>query len=262
MLKFLFFFLCSICLAQIPDENPEIFRLNPWLDGALLTSGLALQIGANYRLSQLDHSHYSTKELLPWDKPWAGTRSDLATRWSNYVTYPAAAVGLAYSLWEGLSQSQTPYMVQDLILLSEILTFNSALNLFVRGFGFWARPRYSHSSAPEEEKGEILGSFYSGHASAAFALATYYSLALTQRYGFSQTAWISALSFATASTVAWLRVEGGKHYPSDVVAGAVMGSGISAFFYWWRARDARTDTKKNRLGIFLQPRGIDLSWSF
>jgi len=61
-------------------------------------------------------------------------------------------------------------------------------------------------------------SFPSGHTSGAFASATSVSLAYPKWY-------IIAPSFAWAGSVAYSRMHLGVHYPSDVLAGAIIGSG-------------------------------------
>lgn len=63
-------------------------------------------------------------------------------------------------------------------------------------------------------------SFPSGHTSNAFATATSVSLEYPEWY-------VIAPSFAWAGTVAWSRMELGVHYPSDVLAGALIGAGCA-----------------------------------
>jgi len=61
----------------------------------------------------------------------------------------------------------------------------------------------------------------SGHTSNAFALATSLSMAYPRWY-------VIAPAFAYAATVSYSRMHLGVHYPSDILLGAVIGSG-SAF---------------------------------
>ena len=61
-------------------------------------------------------------------------------------------------------------------------------------------------------------SFPSGHTSNAFALATSLSLSYPKWY-------IIASSYTWAGTVAFSRMDLGVHYPSDVLAGALIGAG-------------------------------------
>lgn len=61
-------------------------------------------------------------------------------------------------------------------------------------------------------------SFPSGHTSSAFALATSLSLSYPKWY-------IIVPSFTWAGTVGYSRMYLGVHYPSDVLAGAIIGAG-------------------------------------
>ena len=63
-------------------------------------------------------------------------------------------------------------------------------------------------------------SFPSGHTSEAFALATSLSLTYPKWY-------IIAPSFVWAGAVGYSRMDLGVHYPSDVLAGAILGTGCA-----------------------------------
>ena len=67
-------------------------------------------------------------------------------------------------------------------------------------------------------------SFPSGHTSSAFATATSLSLAYPKWY-------IIVPSYAWAGTVGYSRMHLGVHYPSDVLAGALIGSGCAYLTY-------------------------------
>lgn len=67
-------------------------------------------------------------------------------------------------------------------------------------------------------------SFPSGHTSAAFATATSLSIAFPKWY-------VIAPSFLWAGAVGYSRMDLGVHYPSDVLAGAIVGSGSAFLTY-------------------------------
>lgn len=67
-------------------------------------------------------------------------------------------------------------------------------------------------------------SFPSGHTSSAFETATSLTLAYPKWY-------VIVPSYAWAGTVAYSRMHLGVHYPSDVLAGAVIGSGSAFLTY-------------------------------
>jgi membrane-associated phospholipid phosphatase len=67
-------------------------------------------------------------------------------------------------------------------------------------------------------------SFPSGHTSNAFALATSVSIAFPKWY-------IIAPSLLWATAVGYSRIDLGVHYPSDVLVGALVGSGSAYLAY-------------------------------
>ncbi|MDI1306912.1 MAG: phosphatase PAP2 family protein [bacterium] len=67
-------------------------------------------------------------------------------------------------------------------------------------------------------------SFPSGHTSIAFATATALSMAYPKWY-------VIAPSFVWASAVGYSRMHLGVHYPSDVFAGAILGTGSAYLTY-------------------------------
>lgn len=76
----------------------------------------------------------------------------------------------------------------------------------------------------EKETSAKSPSFPSGHTSAAFATATSLSLAFPKWY-------VVAPSFLYAGAVGYSRMSLGVHYPSDVLAGAIVGCGSAILSY-------------------------------
>jgi len=93
-------------------------------------------------------------------------------------------------------------------------------------------------------------SFPSSHSSNAFSSATLSNRnlnSITMPEGVRMPLQIGNLLLATG--VAWARVEAGKHYPSDVLAGAALGHFLSAFIY-----DAFMGVPEDeRLGLYVSP---------
>lgn len=82
---------------------------------------------------------------------------------------------------------------------------------------------------PDERNDNSLPS---AHASASFSYATIANRnidAMDWPKPVKRTVQVSNLLLATA--VAWARVEGARHYPSDVLAGAALGSFLTTFIY-------------------------------
>ena len=93
-------------------------------------------------------------------------------------------------------------------------------------------------------------SFPSGHSSAAFSSATL----ANRNLDFVQLPDevripLKVGNILLASSVAWARVEGQKHYPSDVLAGAGLGNFLSAFIH-----DAFLGLpEEKRFGVVISP---------
>jgi membrane-associated phospholipid phosphatase len=76
----------------------------------------------------------------------------------------------------------------------------------------------------EKETGGGSSSFPSGHTSDAFALATSISLTYPKWY-------VILPSYVWAVAVGYSRMDLGVHYPSDVLAGAIIGTGTAFLCY-------------------------------
>ena len=83
---------------------------------------------------------------------------------------------------------------------------------------------------------EMQYSFPSGHTSNAFMTATAMSLAFKKWY-------VAAPCFVWAGAVGYSRMHLGMHYPSDVLAGAIVGAGSAWLCYqgnkWLQKRPGR-----------------------
>ncbi len=86
-------------------------------------------------------------------------------------------------------------------------------------------------------------SFPSGHGSAAFCTATSLSLYFRRWY-------VIFPSYLWASSVAWARMYQGVHYPTDLLAGAVLGAG-SAWAGWLIQRSYEKRRANRQIAISL-----------
>jgi membrane-associated phospholipid phosphatase len=91
----------------------------------------------------------------------------------------------------------------------------------------------------------------SGHASCAFSLAT--SVAME-----SDNPWIGALAYGLAGVTAWSRIAADRHWTSDVVAGAVVGTvATRTTIRWLEARESGSGPPALAVG----PGGVSLTFS-
>ncbi|HUW06424.1 MAG TPA: phosphatase PAP2 family protein [Williamwhitmania sp.] len=143
----------------------------------------------------------------------------------QFMSNSEAAVSIATPaviLGVGLIKGD-PQIKSDGITIASAFLLSSAMTTILKYSVKRPRP---FTTYPDIEKLSAGGSysFPSGHTSSAFATATSLSLAYPKWY-------VIVPSFAWASTVGYSRMYLGVHYPSDVLAGAIIGAASSYLCY-------------------------------
>jgi PAP2 superfamily protein len=114
----------------------------------------------------------------------------------------------------------------DAVVLAQALSWTSAATEWLKVGVHRARPAlYKSGAAAAAADPDNRESFPSGHTSVAFAAATAYAT-LAARQHLPHARRNTALLYAGAVVVGSLRIAGGMHFPTDVLAGAALGSGI------------------------------------
>lgn len=212
-------------------DQPGLFRLTG-ADAALAAGGAGLQVWAHLRfqgMAPVDPRALDAGDLNPLDRWAAGRHHEPSARLSDLLIVPLIGAPVAVSAW-GAHRGDYGWrsVLVESVILAEALALSSSLNLLVRSLRIHPRPlAYPESDAPESEKrkGEASGSFYSGHANAAFLAAVHLAYVHSLRHPESDAdSWLWAGGLGAAATVAGLRVAAGKHFPSDILAGAAAGA--------------------------------------
>jgi len=143
--------------------------------------------------------------------------------WSAYPVFLGAPVVAWGGTW--LLQDHKDWSVPYRLTVSQVATYGAVIGLkalFRRARPYVTLPDIQSRSARYSPTGSGGASFSlpSGHASMAFAVATSLSLSHPEWYVIGPGA-------AWASSVALSRVWLGVHYPSDIVAGALLGTALS-----------------------------------
>ncbi len=125
----------------------------------------------------------------------------------------------------------TKPMRQDIktvaVMFIETIALANGVERSVKGVTQRTRPFVYNPAAPLDEKltRDARQSFFSGHATNAFATAVFTGEVFRHYFPNSRlkpVVWVGSLGLATATCV--LRYEGGLHYPTDLLAGAAFGS--------------------------------------
>lgn len=134
---------------------------------------------------------------------------------SNSEVYVAAGIPLGLAVAGLINEDREMLRNAAVMLVGEAL--NEGLKLGLKYSINRDRPFETYSDI--NPKIHAAGpSFPSGHTSTAFETATSLSLAYPKWY-------VIVPSYGWAGTVAYSRMHLGVHYPSDVLAGAVIGAG-------------------------------------
>jgi membrane-associated phospholipid phosphatase len=146
---------------------------------------------------------------------------------------------------------------EDLVVIGEAVVVNGAMNELVklavrrpRPLAYDAAPGASVLSQPDSYL-----SFYSSHSSTAFAAGMAYASTFARRHPRGRARFVVyGVSIAAAGTVGTMRVLAGKHFPSDVLVGAVVGSAIGVGVPYFHAR--------REVSVSLWPGGLAIRGAF
>jgi membrane-associated phospholipid phosphatase len=178
----------------------------------------------------------AVRDALRWDNPGA---AHTASNVIAYVALPVTEAGLlALAAWHDGRRVELP---GNLLVIGEAVAISGALVQVVKYTVGRERP-YVHALPPAEKSatndpGDNNLSFYSGHTSFAFALATSAGSVATLR-GYRVAPAIWAVGVAAALTIGYLRIAADRHYFTDVLTGAAVGTsvGVGVPFLFHRQR--------------------------
>ena len=148
------------------------------------------------------------------------------------------------------------------LMYTEVFFFTKGITGLTKTLVGRTRPYlYNSDFSPEErfalqqDAPAAKASFISGHSSVTFAYAVLLAKTYSDIYGktiWSKLIWAGALSAAAAT--AWARVEAGVHYPTDVLAGAIVGSTIGYLI------PELHKTKDKKLSLIVTPAQLSICY--
>ncbi len=154
---------------------------------------------------------------LVWKDPQAAaTASDVST-----AVLPVGL--LAFGFFSARAVGTTETFWVDTLVIAEAVSIAGALNLGVKYLSGRQRPYAYYGREPSyDDPYDRNVSFYSGHASMAFASATAAGTVYLLR-GYKGAPWVLGGGLALATYTGYLRIGADKHGFTDVLAGAAVG---------------------------------------
>lgn len=267
-LRFLILPVFAALLSASPGRAADLapYTLSPGVDLPLIGAGALMKIHSNRTLARtrntpLDLNSVRRDDLHPMDRWAAGNYSPTLSSLSGGINWAIGAVPLLANGWDLYKGNQTWFgAAADLILLQEALVISSSLVSYSKAtLKLHPTPMvYEGSTATEAEKldSRNVSSFFSGHTTAAFTTAVFTAYTYQLKHqGSPLVPWVWGGSLAAASTVGGLRIAAGKHFPSDILAGAAVGSAVGYLVPrlhlrggFFRSRERATLASRGRLG--------------
>jgi membrane-associated phospholipid phosphatase len=180
--------------------------------------------------STLNGLDSGVRDALRWGEGGAPNALSYGTA---YALVPMVAIGpLALDAW--LLDEPGRFGVDALIIVQ---TTALAANLTQLAKYTAARERPYVHALDAEGRAALSGtryntSFFSGHTSFAFAVATSAGTVASMR-GYPYASWIWGGGLAGAAFTSYLRLAADRHYLTDVLAGALVGAGVGIALPRW-----------------------------
>jgi membrane-associated phospholipid phosphatase len=211
--------------APVPAPRPRLtidFSTNAWVTGGLLAFTGATQ----YYADELSRSacqwctpgqfDINARSALIWgDIKIAGTASDVAM-----VALPLGDA-LALFFMARADHARGREVAEDLLVFTEPVAVATALMQVAKFSALRLRPD-SWARGGGTSSGSRM-SFWAGHSSSAFAMAAGATQVARMR-GRAGWGWLAAASFAGAAACGYLRIAADRHWTTDVMVGAVVGT--------------------------------------
>jgi len=230
--------------AQNKSNDSFPFELDGFKEAAIFTTGLALSTSFLLKpysdLTAQDIAVFDPGSVNAFDR-YSTTRSsknlDIA---GDVVIYSLAAVPLSFLGLKSINKDFRSAFT-FLVMYAESTMLINGLTRTLKISFRRKRPYVYNDSLTIKERmdSENQLSMPSNHTANAFNSAVFMSTVFTLTYPDSK--WVPvvwSLSMSAAATVGILRIFSGKHYPTDVLVGALLGTvtGLAIPFLHWKKK--------------------------
>ncbi len=227
---FLFFFISIVIFPENKEDEPS-FKLDWDTEGIFLGSA-ALIWGTDYILQSgiipsLDHieqpSSFNLNDINVFDRWTARPLNLVSSKWSDVLQISLLILPSVFILYRSIEEiGILGVMFAETILLSQgLVRLTKGCVTRYRPYTYYENN--TNTTYPTD-------SFYSGHTTMAFTSAAFFTTVFSGYH--PDSVWkyvVGSITFGLASTVGVLRITAGKHFLSDVLVGAAIGSLIGWF---------------------------------
>ncbi|MBN1925958.1 MAG: phosphatase PAP2 family protein [Prolixibacteraceae bacterium] len=117
------------------------------------------------------------------------------------------------------------YALETALIAGESYLLTGFITQCVKSTTGRARPNNSGTTNPHHWEGPFFkgNSFFSGHTSTAFSVASVFA------YRYRETTWVPVVSYTMATLCGLQRIYSNRHWASDVLLGAAVGTATGLF---------------------------------
>ena len=207
------------------------FTLHRPREIGILLSGLALLAAAVWvdrrdpePVYAPDARHYRGNAINPLDRLGSQRLRPRAGELADFGLYGGPTLPLLLSF----DRLVRPHYPRILVLWLETMVLTFALGSLVKNTANRPRPYVYHADWQPERAltRKDRAAFLSGHAANAAAGSVLFA-SLLEAYDRPLAPYGRWLALAVAGLTAYLRVRAGKHWPTDVLAGMLLGGGVA-----------------------------------
>jgi membrane-associated phospholipid phosphatase len=219
--------------------------------------GLAMVLASSQEaLGDAELAALDPADLNDFDRPATARWSDDADRAADMLLAATAAAPLL--LMVSGPGHEEPGVVGA--MYGEALLVSVGAVQLLKGVAGRVRP-YAYNDDPDipaemlQEKASVR-SFPSGHTATAFTAAVFLGTVYGELHPEGPgRGWVWAGGLAAATAVGWLRIESGRHFPTDVLAGAVVGAAAGWLVPRWHREQGGVPT-----ALAAPAGGIGVAW--
>ena len=248
--------------SELPPAGRTVFDIDPVADGAMIAVSLGfasmlelINSTGEIRPQQISEDFHSSQLLWIDRSAVTQTVDPHAKGYSDAGLYVAAAYAVLDPILSGVREQSVQTALADAVLYAEAVSFTMAATNLVKMSVRRPRPiAYIEAEAHKGEDPPYVNSetdsalsFFSGHAAITATISSTATYLAFARSPHTARPWIT-LGVGTALTtfVAVERVRAGAHFPTDVIAGTILGAGIGLLVPHLHRSD---DVKQRRIWV-------------
>lgn len=241
-------------LAFSNSSSKSVYKIDPWADGLIIGVTSLGVTGAYYDSDLLIQARCpcDANELNSLDRSVVGNHNDNLDHLSDAGVVVAATLPV-YLDWRELGFSQE--FKEDAVVFLETLTVNASLVTFAKYNVQRPLPRTYAGDRALEKSARGYRSFYSGHTSTVFAALSTASYTYNLRKGHDMWPWIVTGVFGAG--IGYARIAAGKHFYTDVIVGAGMGTMVGILVPWLHSRE-----RLKNLSLIPMQDGLAVAWRY